>query len=92
MGFLEVWVGYAIFGVTVFSAAFVWAVRAGQFSKLDRGNGIPINAVEPIEDDGEGRVPAKIDRYTGVFLFVVLAALIAMMLKLAAGGGWRLWN
>ncbi len=92
MGFLEVWVLYAIFGVTVFSAGFVWAVRAGQFSNLDRGRYIALNAAKPLDDDREGQRPGVFDRYTSVFLFVVLAVLVFLMLRVAAGGGWKIWN
>jgi nitrogen fixation-related uncharacterized protein len=92
MGFLEVWVAYAIFGVTVFSAAFVWAVRAGQFSNLERGGHIPLDSAEPLDDDRLGRVPSVFDRYTAALLFTLLAVLIVVILGIAARGGWRIWN
>ena len=82
MTFVDVWVAYAIFGAKLFSAMFVWAVRARQFSDMDRGRHIPLTAARKIvQTDDSGRRPAAVDRYTWVLLaLLTLAALIAALL------------
>jgi nitrogen fixation-related uncharacterized protein len=71
MTFIDVWIGYAIFGVTLFSVVFAWAVRTRQFSDLDRGRYIPLDADHPSEAGG-GRV-SRIDRW-GLRVMVLIAA------------------
>jgi hypothetical protein len=84
MTFLRVWVGYAVFGVTAFSAFFVWAVRARQFSNLDRGRYIPL---EREGSESEDRQPAKVDRYTGMAIAVISAGLIGIGLWMGFRSG-----
>lgn len=80
MTFLDVWVGYAIFGVTLFSLVFTWAVRARQFSNLDRGRFIPLEGEESVAVD-EGRCASRADRLglavvIGIVAVLLLAALV----------------
>lgn len=84
MIFLKVWIGYTIFGVSVFSAAFVWAVRARQFTDLGRAHHIALRSAEPIER-ADDRVPSRLDRYTVLFLFLLLALVLAATLVVAMG-------
>jgi nitrogen fixation-related uncharacterized protein len=79
MTFLTVWIGYTIIGVTLFSAAFAWAVRTRQFSDLGRARYIALRSAEPVEP-AETRAPSRIDRYTWLFLFLLLAAVLAATL------------
>lgn len=86
MTFLKVWIAYAIVGSTVFSLAFIWAVRARQFSDLDRGRYIPLHSDASDESDQGEAKPARIDRYTWAGLVVLLAAATAAVLLVAAKG------
>ena len=81
MTFLDVWIGYSIFGVTLFSLVFVWAVRTRQFTNFDRARFIALNAAEQIENV-EHRKPALIDRYTWLFLALLLLTVITVVLWL----------
>ncbi len=51
MALLTMWILYAVFGVTVFSLLFLWAVRARQFSDQDRARYLPL-------EDPEKRQPS----------------------------------
>ena len=54
MQLLLLWIGYALVGVSLFSAIFLWAVRSGQFRDQDRARYLPLE--EPgREDAGEER-------------------------------------
>lgn len=75
MTFLDVWVGYTIVGVILFTAVFLWAARTGQFSNLDRGRYIPLKAADQIDEpESPSREPSRIDRYTWVSLLVLAGA------------------
>lgn len=87
MTFLDVWVGYAIFGVTAFSLVFVWAVRARQFSDLDRGRYIPLEGGESgALDDEQCRRRARLDRWGLVVVIVIAAALLITAVVLGMWG------
>ena len=86
MTFLDVWIGYAIFGVTIFSAVFVWAVRARQFTDLDRARYIALKSEQPIESAGS-RAVGRLDRYTWVGLAVLTLAVVVSGLWLGLRGG-----
>lgn len=75
MTFIDVWIGYAIFGVTAFSLVFVWAVRARQFSNLDRGRYIPLDADQTAQDSSDRA--GRADKW-GLRIMVIIAA--AMLL------------
>ena len=80
MTFLDVWIGYAIFGVTLFSLVFVWAVRTRQFTDFDRARYIALNAAEQVESAEQyKRRPGLIDRYTWVFLVLLLLSVITVV-------------
>ena len=55
MDLLTIWVLYAIIGVTLFSALFVWAVRSGQFRDQQRARRLPLECPESGEGDGSGK-------------------------------------
>jgi nitrogen fixation-related uncharacterized protein len=74
MNFLEVWVMYAIFGITLFSAVFVWAVRARQFTDLDKGRYIALRT-EDTERGDRPETPAKVDSLTLLFIVFIALAL-----------------
>ena len=44
MSLAVTWVLYAVIGVSVFSAVFLWAVRAGQFRDQDRARYLPLQS------------------------------------------------
>jgi len=71
MTFMDVWIGYAIFGVTLFSLVFAWAVRTRQFSDLDRGRYIPLDPDEPRE--AKLAKASLLDRW-GLRLMLIVAA------------------
>ncbi len=85
MTFLEVWVGYAIVGTLIFTVMFAWAVRARQFSDMDRARKIALDADKPIEKGGAVRTPSRIDRYTWVGIALITAALLAYTMWAAFG-------
>lgn len=87
MTFVEVWIGYAIFGTAIFSAAFIWAVRERQFSELHRGGRIPLDADRMDDADPSERRPTLVDRFTSHALAVLLAGMIALTFWVAAGHG-----
>ena len=81
MTFIDVWIGYAIFGVTLFSIVFAWAVRTRQFSDLDRGRYIPLDKDHPSE--ARGSHVSRIDMW-GLRVMVLIAA--AMLLAAVVVG------
>lgn len=86
MTFIDVWITYAVFGALIFSGVFVWAVRAGQFCNIENARDIPLRAAAPVEDDS-GRSVGRLDRYTWIFLGLVLCGVIVAVLRVAVGGG-----
>lgn len=85
MTFLDLWIGYAIFGTTVVSAVFVWAVRARQFTEFDRARRIGLDAEGPKPEEEESK-PGRLDRYTWVGLAVLTAGVVGMALWVGYGG------
>ena len=86
MTFLDVWIGYTVFGTAITCAAFVWAVRSRQFSDLDRGRHIPLRAAEPADrPSGPDRKPARADRYTWIVLALLTVAAVTAALIVAQG-------
>ncbi|MDO8683402.1 MAG: cbb3-type cytochrome oxidase assembly protein CcoS [Armatimonadota bacterium] len=81
MTFVDVWIGYAIFGAFVFSAVFVWAVRSRQFTELDRQRYIALRAEKPLEHDSAVR-PSRVDRYTCAALLLLTCGVISIALWL----------
>lgn len=80
---VKMWIGFAMAGVTLFSAAFLWGVRARQFTDLDRARYLALKAVEPVEPDPQKRKCSVIDRLG--LLGVVLVTLILFALVLWVG-------
>jgi cbb3-type cytochrome oxidase maturation protein len=57
MDLLTIWILYAIIGLTLFSALFVWAVRSGQFRDQQRARRLPLECPESGEnatDEAQG--------------------------------------
>lgn len=80
MTFLDVWIGYAICGVTLFSLVFVWAVRTRQFTDFDRARYIALNAAESVENAEQyKRKPNFLDRYMWLFLVLLLIAVLSIV-------------
>jgi cbb3-type cytochrome oxidase maturation protein len=87
MTFLQVWVGYAIFGALIFTVMFTWAVRARQFTDMGRARQIPLDAAEPVEKaDRVGGRPSRIDRWTWLGIALITVALLAYTLWVAFWG------
>lgn len=81
MTFLDVWVGYTIAGVILFTAVFLWAARNGQFSNLDKGRHIPLKADKLIEQPWDSETPpSQIDRYTWVSLLLLTVVIIIVVI------------
>lgn len=77
MTFLDVWIGYTVFGVSALSVMLIWAVRNRQFSDLDRGRFIALNADELEEEaDRLERMPTRLDWCSPV----ILVSLVTMSL------------
>lgn len=74
--FVNLWIGYAIFGSVVLSAIFIWAVRARQFTELNRQRYIALRAADTIEAENAAK-PGRFDRYTWFGLAILTAAMIA---------------
>jgi cbb3-type cytochrome oxidase maturation protein len=53
MDLLTIWILYAIIGVTIFSALFVWAVRSGQFRDQERARHLPLERPERRQERAE---------------------------------------
>lgn len=86
MTFLQVWIGYSIFGITVYSAVFVWAVRNGQFTDFDRARYIALksDSMQP-EGDPSAASVSLFDRFMWAGLFVLLLAVIISVFWVAGG-------
>lgn len=85
MTFLEVWIGYSIFGITAFSMVFIWAVRTKQFTDFDRARYLalkPSVIEEPETPNSPGKV-SKIDQYTWLGLLLLLLCVIGAVLWIA---------
>jgi len=80
MTFLELWFGYAILGVLIFSVLFIWAVRARQFSQLDRARHIALRTqhIESVETE-----PSRLDRFTWIALALITLTLLSITLLIA---------
>lgn len=88
MTLLAVWLCYAIIGFGVFCGVFIWAVRTGQFTDLDRQRYIALNSEKPLEQHQDG-VLNRLDRYIIHALALLTLAVITTVLWLAlrSGGG-----
>lgn len=75
MTFLDVWIGYALFGITAFSLVFVWAVRTRQFSNLDRGRYIPLDE-ELTTSKPDQRRASRIDIWALRLMVLIAASLL----------------
>jgi cbb3-type cytochrome oxidase maturation protein len=53
MDLLTIWILYAVVGVTLFSALFVWAVRSGQFRDQQRARHLPLQCPQDGECSGQ---------------------------------------
>jgi cbb3-type cytochrome oxidase maturation protein len=87
MTFLKVWVIYAVFGISLFSAVFVWAVRNRQFSDLERGRHIALRAEKIIETEDRDDAPGRVDRLTWLALALIAFALLGSGLWLGLRSG-----
>lgn len=74
--FVNLWIGYAIFGSVVLSAIFVWAVRTRQFTELNRQRYIALRAADPLESE-KAAMPGRFDRYTWFALALLTLAMVA---------------
>ncbi|MBM3473780.1 MAG: hypothetical protein FJX75_10970 [Armatimonadetes bacterium] len=80
MTLLTMWTTYAVFGVLVCSAVFLWAVRTRQFSSEDRARRLPLECptgvgAEPAETASDRRLLA-----VPLGLLVLAAGVIAALL------------
>jgi nitrogen fixation-related uncharacterized protein len=87
MSFLEIWVIYAIFGSSAFSILFFWAVRARQFSNLERGRHIPIESMEEAGVRPSERPVGRIDKYTWLVLVTLAAAVLISVVWIGVRSG-----
>jgi nitrogen fixation-related uncharacterized protein len=79
---MDVWIAYAVVGVLVFSAAFVWAVRARQFTEMDRQRHIPLRELG--EDEQSAPKAARVDRWTLIGLVITVVGMLAWGIILGA--------
>lgn len=86
MTLLMVWVWYSIVGFGIFCGVFIWAVRTGQFTDLDRQRYIALNCARQVEKHRDC-VPGRLDRYTIPALIFITFAVVIAVLWLALGSG-----
>ncbi len=84
MTMLTVWIIYAVIGVGISCAVFLWAVRARQFSDQDRARYLALNAEALPPELPTIRRPAGADRYTWVALLLIMFLVLATTLWLGA--------
>ena len=83
MTFMSVWLLYAIVGVALFAATFLWAVRTRQFSDLDRARYIALRAEAEDSDRGDPR-PSFADRYVWIAIGIAFIGALCCV----AWAGW----
>lgn len=59
MTLLAMWIFYTAFGVTFFSAVFLWAVRTGQFTSQDRARFMPLADLPAADEPAEAPRPPR---------------------------------
>jgi len=79
MKFMEVWIGYTIFGVSAFSAMFFWAVRTHQFTDFDRARHIALRTTAP-DEETETHRPGRVDRYAWAVVVSIALGIIVSVL------------
>ncbi len=77
MTFLDVWIGYAAIGTTIFSVVFVWAVRTRQFTEMDRQRHIPLRSAEI---GGEQRASRTVPRVDCLVLAALIVTVFGMLI------------
>jgi hypothetical protein len=83
--FVNIWIGYAIFGSVALSAIFIWAVRTRQFTELNRQRYIALRAADTVETEKVAK-PGRLDRYTWLVLAILTLAMIAAGLWVGVRG------
>ncbi|HOK55174.1 MAG TPA: hypothetical protein PLZ21_13450 [Armatimonadota bacterium] len=74
MTFLVSWILIAVFGITCYSLVFIWAVRAKQFTELDRQRYIALRSEDLLDFDASKHDMTRADRYIWLVLtFLALA-------------------
>ncbi|MBI2842323.1 MAG: cbb3-type cytochrome oxidase assembly protein CcoS [Armatimonadetes bacterium] len=87
MTFIKIWIGYAVVGIAIFSAVFLWAVRNGQFTDFDRARYIAIKDVPPGDTDNQDRRMGRIDALTWAGILFLAAAVLIWAVVIGARGG-----
>jgi cbb3-type cytochrome oxidase maturation protein len=89
MNVLTMWLLYALFGTSVFAAAFFWAVRARQFRDSDRARHLPLTADERwLPDAGSAARPRWLALVipAAAMLATYAALVVAVWILLSRGG------
>ena len=87
MSLAEAWALYTVIGASAFAAAFAWAVRARQFTELDRQRRMALDVEPEVEEKDVARPVSRADRFVALALpALALLAIAAVMLA-----GARMW-
>lgn len=79
---IATWILYTVFGILVFSLAFLWAVRARQFWDQDRARYLPLEGEETGDEAGQERgLTAGVA--LPIIIFVAAMAMVVLMLVLS---------
>lgn len=87
MSLLTVWIIYTAVGLVGFGAVFVWAVRSGQFTELDRQRHMALDADHLPEPVDSKISVSRADAYAWKVLISIAFAAIAAALVIGAKGG-----
>ena len=79
MSLLLMWTVYAVFGVAMTSAAFIWAVRTRQFSSEQQARRVPIETPALVDDE-----PASGKPWHALVVPVILVSMGAGVIALCA--------
>jgi len=80
MTLLVMWTTYAVFGVIVYSAVFLWAVRTRQFSSEERARNLPLQCPGGTPDEAAGVRSGWRVMAVPLVLLLLAAAVIAGLL------------
>jgi nitrogen fixation-related uncharacterized protein len=81
MTLLVMWTTYAIFGVIVYSAVFLWAVRTRQFSSEEQARRLPLECPTVASSDApETRSTWRVLVAPAVMLLLAAEAIVGVLI------------
>jgi len=80
MTLLVMWTTYAVFGVLVYSAVFLWAVRTRQFSSEDHARRLPLESAAVVSEEPAGPPAAwRVLAVPAVLLVLAAGVMVALL-------------